>query len=383
MLPVSCCWGGSASRRHLPLQNATFLSSKAQTYQRCQAVWPAFTWDVPTAGTHGNTALARCRQVAPALVGCSAADATGLGGAKIHKTVSEAIVSQWRAKASPADIGRLNAFAGPLAAKLLEVLPSKALDTNLLPDEFAATVATRLGVDVMDGTSFCCFCAHPMDSTGIHPLSCMGGGDTAALHTVVRNTILDYCLKGRLKAVPEKAKLLEDVVPTEANRRPADILVLSAGWLAPMRPDGNRSYRSEPVALDFAIVNALGAGHWKTTFLNGGGSAAEEYGRHKRKFKDTEVNCAKAGVQFQPVVFEAQGSVPRETQEVVKAIAEAVGRVELRDSGKVTNEIYHRIAVAIARANARAIGRRIRTAGAGNLHASGGAGLSAPVWDAT
>jgi hypothetical protein len=47
--------------------------------------------------------------------------------------------------------------------------------------------------------------------------------------------------------------------------RPADILVIPNLALAQRLPDGGRAVRTEPICFDFAVINALGSGHWSET----------------------------------------------------------------------------------------------------------------------
>jgi hypothetical protein len=118
------------------------------------------------------------------------------------------------------------------------------------------------------------------------------------------------------------------------------------------------------VALDFAVINALGVGHWDETF-RAPGAAAEAYDARKRSYQDTAAKCEAAGVRFQPIVCEAQGGITKAAGAVLHSIAGAVAIAEDLDPVKIREEMFENISLAIVRANARAIARRRR-------HATGG-----------
>ena len=165
------------------------------------------------------------------------------------------------------------AVQGEPEHKSLGVTPSKTFDKDLSRSEFVTDVAGRRGVDVCEGGNACNFCGQPADSKGRHAWSCMAGGDAAVEHNNVRDLVFDYCKRGLLQPDLEAAGVLRDLPCPQAKRRPADILVCSSAVLATSLPDGGRSFRFPRVALDFAVINALGAGHWDLTFWQSGASA--------------------------------------------------------------------------------------------------------------
>ena len=101
----------------------------------------------------------------------------------------------------------------------LGLIPSKTLDMEIKPDVFAASVACRLGVDVMEDGNQCPFCGLFLDSRGIHCGSCTAGGNTTVRHNAIR-------------------ECLADVLRTDSLRRPADVLVVPALVLARRLLDG-------------------------------------------------------------------------------------------------------------------------------------------------
>ena len=125
----------------------------------------------------------------------------------------------------------------------------------------------------------------------------------------------------------------------------------------PRLTDGSRPLGPTRVALNFAVINALGPSHWNETFQKSG-SAAEAYANTKRRHLDTAAKCEAAGVRFQPMVFEAQGGMTSEAGAVLHAIAGAVAAAEAGDQVRIREEIFERISLLIMRSNARRIGRR-------------------------
>lgn len=114
------------------------------------------------------------------------------------------------------------------------------------------------------------------------------------------------------------------------------------------------------IALDFAVINALGRGHWRESRerLAEPGAAAERYAEKKRNFRNTAQRCEEAGVRFVPIVFTAQGSMTKEAGAILHTLANAVAVAENGDPLKYKQDLWHRIALAIARHGASAIKRR-------------------------
>ena len=74
-------------------------------------------------------------------------------------------------------------------------------------------------------------------------------------------------------------------------------------------PDRIRPYSTSPLALDIAIINDLENNHWDET-RQAGGTAYFQYARRERQHNRTEA----AGVQYLPLVWEAQGGCTAETR---------------------------------------------------------------------
>ena len=179
----------------------------------------------------------------------------------------------------------------------------------------------------------------------------MAGGDHVALHNSLRDLVFDYCQRAQVRPVLEAPGLLN------GQRRPADVLVRSATGLVPRLPDGAQPHNPPPLALDIAVVNALGDTHWDAT-RQAAGAACLAYAQRKRAHNRTAGLCEAAGVRYLPLVWEAQGGSTPETRAFVHRLCGAVAVVEGLDPGVVKSRFSDQVAVLLARASGRAIRRR-------------------------
>ena len=185
----------------------------------------------------------------------------------------------------------------------------------------------------------------------------VGGGDAVTLHNQVRDLIHDYCRRAQLRPQLEAASLLQG--PAVDRRRPADVLLPRPGPLLDRLPDGSWRPAAEPgaLALDFAVINALGPNHRDATFA-APASAATAYATHKRRHQRTEALCREAGVTYHPVIFEAQGGMSTEAAALLHRLAGVVSSVEGAAALTIRSRLFDQLAVAIARGNGRSIRRR-------------------------
>ena len=187
----------------------------------------------------------------------------------------------------------------------------------------------------------------------------MAGGDAVLAHNPVRNLVHDL-------AIYDLSLKLEAFSGRSPSPRAVDDLLmcfcvpLLASQLGPL-VDGAGMPSPHRVALDFAIINARGQSHWKTTFESDGTAAARTYGDHKRRHHDTAARCTAAGIRFQPLGLTAQGTIATEGSSVFHGIAEAVAVTEGPCATSVFDDLLERLAVLVARANYRAIARRRRS----------------------
>ena len=129
-----------------------------------------------------------------------------------------------------------------------------------------------------------------------------------------------------------------------------------AGFLRGL-PGGDPLTNGRRVALDFAVINALGQGHLAET-RQGPLKAAIAYSDRKAMFQNTRAQCAQEGVVFEPIVFEAQGGIEPRAAAILHRIAECVATAEGGCMRRVKAQMFQRLSVIIARSGAAAIRRR-------------------------
>jgi len=204
------------------------------------------------------------------------------------------------------------------------------------------------------------------DSKGFHALSCMSGGDQVHEHNAIRDVTFDYCERGKMRPSLEHIGLLTGSDDPTCRDRPADVLVIPHLALARSLPDGSRAIRTERVCFDFAVVNALGPGHWAETSVDGGG-AAEAYDQTKRRRNNTDDRCTAHGLRFWTVVLTHQGGTSKAADAALRAIAKAVAEKEGREEASIRREMQHRIAIVLACSRASRVLRRARVGTATRL----------------
>ena len=122
-------------------------------------------------------------------------------------------------------------------------------------------MSRRLGVDVLDSGRPCCFCGQHLDAQGSHCLYCMAGGDATTQHNAVPDVCFDFCERAVLRPISEAPNILQDIFTRDVRCRPADVLCVPALALARVLPKGARAFRTGPICLDIAVINALGQDH--------------------------------------------------------------------------------------------------------------------------
>ena len=348
--------GGIGLRSIADRVDGAYVASRAATHELCRRIRLQHRGDHANRDPHLRHAMASLEQK----VGDSellGSDLDKITQSKLNEEIDGHNRRQWMEEADPAEQVHLKAYSGLGCGFEMDLVPSKALDMNLTRGEFVTTVARRLGVDVMEGNVACGFCGILLDAGGLHAISCMAGGDATEQHNGVRDVYFDYCERGALRPLSEAPDVLKEVLGRDDRRRPADVLCIPALALARRLPDGSRAIRTEPVCFDFAVINALGLGHWADTAA-AAGSAADKYGEGKKTRNNTEALCTDAGYRFWPVVHETQGGLSKEAEAATRAIASAVADREGRVAGTVRRELLSRVAAVIARTSARAVHKR-------------------------
>ena len=112
------------------------------------------------------------------------------------------------------------------------------------------------------------------------------------------------------------------------------------------------------MALDFAVVNALGPGHHGETFSEPL-RAAVGYSHRKSTYGRTKERCEEAGIAFEPMVFEMQGGIEPRAAAILHRIAEAVSATEDLEQEVCKKTMLERLALIIARWSSKMVRRRV------------------------
>jgi len=217
--------------------------------------------------------------------------------------------------------------------------------------------------------SACPFCFGVMDRWGIHAESCTAGGDKTLGHHIIRNDLYAQSKRGAAAPILEAGGILDVLGLDDGGaraggaagggqrnlERPADVLLtrghdIRIGGAA--RGDGR-------VALDIGIVCPQAVCHMATAAVEPLG-AAEAYVRTKCGRQDMEERCRRAGVVFQPMIFESLGGVSAEAERVIKSINKLVAENTDTSQAEVATSFWHRLAIDIQRSAHRAFSRRLR-----------------------
>ena len=250
----------------------------------------------------------------------------------------------------PFSRARLISFSAPGSGRWQQAVPSVTLDKHLSNGEINTSVSLQLGVDVIEEQGLCGFCGAVLDSKGIHCGSCTAGGDVNLRHNNVRDSLHSFCKRGRLRPELEKAGLLQDDAVFIDLRRPADVLV--EGVIST-----TRQTRQQRTALDVKVINSLGVDHFDLT-LQGPHEATSAYREAQMARDNTFERCQANGIQYEPMVFTAQGGCHPKAEAIINQIAKAVADTEEVPVGQIKTEIMESISLSIARSLAAAVARR-------------------------
>ncbi|CAL4060143.1 unnamed protein product, partial [Meganyctiphanes norvegica] len=140
---------------------------------------------------------------------------------------------------------------------------------------------------------------------GDHCLTCSVGGDRTKRHNLIRNKVYHFSQSAGLNPELERTGLLQPRPilgsvqesgaerDNNAERRPADVYI-------------PRWRRGTPAAFDLAVTSGLRRGMVKESTKDGT-LAVKSYETKKRTYLDTETLCQDEGIQFIPLICEANG----------------------------------------------------------------------------
>ena len=139
---------------------------------------------------------------------------------------------------------------------------------------------------------------------------------------------------------------------SSSRRRPADVLLT----LSSQPSTSERTYST--VALDFAVINALGPSRYTTTLEGFGTDAATEYADRKRVWDNTGSRCRDRGVLFGPIVCTAQGAIEPGAAKSLEVIYLAVADNPGQGLPETRAAFAEKLSISLLRSNAQAARRR-------------------------
>ncbi len=336
------------------MADAAYAASVRAAEARAVEIWPEYA-------LHTNFALDRALDRLNGYIGAAVGDATARAGYSQRQwtqLLDNKRDSVAKEMAAPDDRARLHAYSASTSCKWFTAIPSQAIDTELTNAAFRDHVAMQLGVDVCDTIVPCGFCGMLCDTKGRHACSCMAGGDHDLLHNEIRDEVHQWCRRAALRPKLEQSGLLRNISLPDARRRPADVLVCQTTSFLQGLPGGAPPDDVTKVALDFAVVNALGQSHHAETF-SAPLRAAIAYSERKCTHERTKTRCAEAGIAFEPVVFEIQGGVEPRAAAIIHRIAEMVAAAENLDPAVCKRNMLQSLALIITRWSSKMVRRRV------------------------
>ncbi len=345
---------GLGLRSAAQVADVAYLASVTSTAPPAEAIWPEYALCRNGAAERASRRLLDNLQWAPS----SNETSPDLRSQRTWaRRLEDRFAQIRRDRGEPDSKVRAQAFSTRTSCRWHGAIPSKTLDTSLSNCQFRDNVALQLGVEVLDEMRPCRFCGAVCDLFGRHCLSCTAGGDSTLVHNEVRDEVFSWCGRARLRPELEKSGLLHQIGVPGNKRRPADVLVCRAAGFLQGLPGGTAPEGCTKVALDFAVINALGEQHHQRT-ADRPLSAAVAYSEQKAQYQNTASRCAQVGVAFEPVVIEAQGGIEPRAAALLHRIADAVAKAEGTDAADAKRQLLQRIALILARANSRSIAKR-------------------------
>ena len=110
-------------------------------------------------------------------------------------------------------------------------------------------------------------------------------------------------------------------------------------------------------SISHAVWTALGLDHFDLTLQSSQG-ALVAYREHQMAHLNTFAQCAARGIQYEPMVFSAQGGCESHAEGIIHQLARAIADAEGISKASAKSEIMEDIAISLARSAASAVIRR-------------------------
>ena len=286
---------------------AAFLSSQIACKDLCPKLDPYYVWDSNDQDSNTYNALnAFNTLVEPEKTLQSINDASHRQQI-MSQAIDESTLRDIK-ESRPNDThfkAHLNLITASGASSWLHAIPSKAIGTYVDPLLYKTMVQRRLRSPIFEDAFNCPLCDEVVDRFGDHCLTCACGGDRTKRHNLIRNEVFYVCISTGLNPELERPGLLQPRPLVGAaqengvarnnnrNRRPADLYI-------------PRWRRGIPAALDFAVTSGLRSDQVNRSAEDGSASTIA-YENFKRQYQETEATCRAEGINFIPIICEADG----------------------------------------------------------------------------
>ena len=339
--------------------SAAFLASRIACRELCSRLDTKYVWDITTPSSDCYKALNDYN----AKVDQSSILQTTGESIPRQQTLSQAIDSRVlatlkeRSKHNTYFLAHLNLTTTSGAGSWLHTFPSRALGTHVDPILYKTMVQRWLRIPVFQSEHHCPFCDEVVGRFGDHCLTCSVGGDRTKRHNLICNKVYHFSLSAGLNPELERTGLLQPRPllgsaqesgaerDNNAERRPADVYI-------------PRWRRGTPAAFDLAVTSGLRRCVVKDSAKDGTHSV-KLYEAKKRTYLDTETLCQDEGIQFIPLICEANGGGWGPAAQVVwKELAKQKSSMTGESQSITTSHLLQSLSLILHKENARAILRR-------------------------
>ena len=304
---LSSKMGGLGLRNVELHSSAAFLSSQAAIHESCAVLDPNHTWDPNNRNSDSHVALNNYNSKISPRKKLELNSETRPRQQALSLDIDNHILDTIREEAGNNVhlLAHLNLTTTSGAGSWLHTVPSKALGTSVDPIIYKTMIQSWLRVTLFDSEFNCPLCDEVVDKHGDHCLTCSCGGDRTKRHNLLRNEVFHQCNSAGLNPELEKPGLLqprplfgasqENGVQRDpqALRRPADVYL-------------PRWRRGKPAALDLAVTSGLKRDMVERS-AETGSAAVTTYEDFKRNYLATEATCQENGLNFIPLICEADG----------------------------------------------------------------------------
>jgi hypothetical protein len=227
-----------------------------------------------------------------------------------------------------AGFARLTAAAAPFAGAFLEAIPCSAVGTRMDNSSFRIAVALRLSAEICSPVN--CICGAPVDSSGVHGLSCRKSSGRQIRHSAVNGII-----KRALASAEVPARLEPSSLSRDDGKRPDGMSLMP--WK-----------EGRCLIWDFTCADTLAQSHLDRAVLRAATVADDAEQRKRQKYVSLS-----ATYYFVPICIETLGPMGEEAAaffaDVGQRIATATGEPRSKSF------LMQRLSIAVQQGNAACV----------------------------